>query len=71
MNYNINENKIYKKIIDAKTASEIMGISRSTVYKMVERKKIDYIEYPDSIRFYESDILNYIENHKIRAVNDF
>lgn len=60
--------QVYEKIIDAKQASEILGISRSAVYKMVERKRIDYIEYPDAIRFYESDVLNYLKSHRIKAV---
>lgn len=58
----------YETIIDAKTAAQILGISRSTVYKMVDRKLIDYIEYPDAIRFYETDVLEYLEEHKIKAV---
>ncbi len=60
----------YEKIIDAKKASEILGISRSTVYKMADRKLIDYIEYPDAIRFYESDVLDYLKRHKIKAVKN-
>jgi len=58
----------YETIIDAKTAAQILGISRSTVYKMVDRKLIDYIEYPDAIRFYETDVLEYLKKHKIKAV---
>lgn len=58
----------YEKIIDAKQAAMILGISRSTVYKMVERKLIDYIEYPDAIRFYESDVLKYLKRHRIKAL---
>ena len=58
----------YETIIDAKTAAQILGISRSTVYKMVDRKLIDYIEYPDAIRFYETDVLEYLKEHKIKAV---
>lgn len=64
------KNEEYEKIIDAKKVSEILGISRSTVYKMVERKLIDYIEYPNAIRFLESDILEYLKQHKIKAVKN-
>lgn len=61
------EQNEYEKIIDAKTVAQILGISRSTVYKMVERKLIDYIQYPDVIRFYEADVLDYLKKHKIKA----
>lgn len=71
MNSNLKEEQIYEKIIDAKTVSKILGISRSTVYKMVDRKLIDYIEYPDAIRFYETDVLEYLKKHKIKAVKEF
>lgn len=72
MNSNLKEKQLYEKIIDAKTASQILGISRSTIYKMVERKLIDYIEYeyPYAIRFYETDVLNFLQNHKIKATKD-
>ena len=68
MQTNLKEKQVYEKIIDAKVASQILGISRSSVYKMVDKKLIDYIEYPDAIRFYETDVLNYLKKHRIKAV---
>lgn len=68
MQTNLKEKQGYEKIIDAKVASQILGISRSSVYKMVDKKLIDYIEYPDAIRFYETDVLNYLKKHRIKAV---
>ncbi len=68
MKTNLKEKQEYEKIIDAKVASQILGISRSTVYKLVDKKLIDYIEYPDAIRFYETDVLNYLKKHRIKAI---
>lgn len=68
MKTNLKEKQEYEKIIDAKVASQILGISRSTVYKLVDKKLIDYIEYPDTIRFYETDVLNYLKKHRIKAI---
>lgn len=71
MKSNLKKEQKYEKIIDAKTVSLILGVSRSTVYKMVDRKLIDYIEYPDAIRFYETDVLEYLKKHKIKAAKNF
>lgn len=68
MKTNLKEKQEYEKIIDAKVASQILGISRSSVYKLVDKKLIDYIEYPDAIRFYETDVLNYLKKHRIKAL---
>lgn len=68
MKTNLKEKQEYEKIIDAKVASQILGISRSSVYKLVDKKLIDYIEYPDAIRFYETDVLNYLKKHRIKAI---
>lgn len=68
MKTNLKEKQEYEKIIDAKIASQILGISRSSVYKLVDKKLIDYIEYPDAIRFYETDVLNYLKKHRIKAL---
>ena len=57
----------YGRIIDAKKVAEILGISRSTVYKMVRCKLISYIEYPDAIRFYENEVYDYLHEHRIEA----
>ena len=32
---------------------------------------LDYIEYPDAIRFYETDVLEYLKKHKIKAAKNF
>lgn len=68
MKTNLKEKQEYEKIIDAKVASQILGISRSSVYKLADKKLIDYIEYPDAIRFYETDVLNYLKKHRIKAL---
>ena len=61
----------YGRIIDAKKVAEILGISRSTVYKMVRCKLISYIEYPDAIRFYENEVYDYLDKHRIEAHKSF
>ncbi|MGN0192462.1 MAG: helix-turn-helix domain-containing protein [Candidatus Gastranaerophilaceae bacterium] len=57
----------YGKIIDAKSASKLLGVSLSYVYKMVERDRINCIKYPNAIRFFESDIIEFLNKHRVTA----
>lgn len=53
-----------KKVIDAKKASEILGLKANTLYKWARQKKmIPYIDYGISIRFFERDVLAFRDRH--------
>ena len=60
MKTNLKEKQEYEKIIDAKVASQILGISRSTVYKLVDKKLIDYIEVKTTTEFKIITLQDYI-----------
>jgi excisionase family DNA binding protein len=57
--------------IDIARASEVLGISRSTLYNHVKNKKIEHLRIEGKILF-DRDILNkYVESRIIKAVRDF
>lgn len=52
------------RVIDIKTAADILGLKANTLYKWVKYKKtIPYIDYGVSIRFYERDVIAFRNRH--------
>jgi excisionase family DNA binding protein len=57
--------------IDITRASEILGISKSSLYNHVKNKKIEHIRIEGRILF-DKDIMDrYLESRIIKAVGDF
>lgn len=52
------------RIIDTKTAADMLGLKPNTLYKWAKYKKsIPYIDYGMSIRFYECDVIEFRKQH--------
>jgi excisionase family DNA binding protein len=57
--------------IDIAKASEILGISKSTLYNHVKNKKIEHVRVFGKILFFKDNLDAYLESRIIKAVNDF
>lgn len=59
------------RVIDTKTAADILGLKANTLYKWAKYKKsIPYIDYGVSIRFYEKDVIAFRNKHYRGAGSD-
>jgi excisionase family DNA binding protein len=57
--------------IDIEKASQVLGISKSSLYNHVKNKKIEHIRIEGRILF-DKDIMDrYLESRIIKAVGDF
>ena len=62
--------KNYENVLDVKSVAKILGVSQSYVYKIADKKEINFIKYPNALRFYERDVLDYLNRHMVHAVDD-
>ncbi len=62
-------NKMQKRLITIKEASEYLGISVNTLYSWVSQKKIDYVKIGRLTKFDLKIIDKFIENNSVEAVN--
>jgi excisionase family DNA binding protein len=57
--------------IDIARASEVLGISKSSLYNHVKNKKIEHFRIEGRILFDKNILDNYLESKIIKAVHDF
>lgn len=55
--------------MDVKGACSYLNISRATLYKLTKLEGLPYIKLRGAIRFYEKDILEFIDRKKITVSN--
>lgn len=48
--------------------AELLGFSRSTIYKYISQRKIDYLKIGGRIRFKRKVVLAWIDTHRVGAV---
>ena len=58
------------KLLDMNTASELLGIKKSTLYALVMRKLIGHKKFGKLTRFSMDDIQTYITNHHVEPVKN-
>ncbi len=61
--------KIVYKLLSIEDVALLLGLKKSTIYKYVCSKQIDYIKIGSRVRFKEEDIYKFIENRKVKAIN--
>jgi excisionase family DNA binding protein len=57
--------------VDIARASEILGISKSSLYNHVKNKKIEHLRIEGRILFDKEILDRYLESRIIKAVSDF
>ncbi len=60
--------KIQKRLLTIKEASEYLGISEKGLYNMVWRKEIPFVKIRKRVRFDIEDIKEWIERNKIKDI---
>lgn len=55
------------KVYDCKEACEYMKISRSTLARLLREGEISHMKFERAVRFYEEDLLNFLDKRRIPA----
>ena len=56
------------KLLSPYDLADLLHVSRSTVYRLIETRKIPFYKVGGSIRFDEQDVLNYLEENKVEPI---
>lgn len=57
------------KLYTTDELAKIFNISKPTVYRIIESRKIPFYKVKGSIRFTRDDVLKYLEENRIESVN--
>lgn len=57
-----------KNLITPEKLSEILSISKVSVYRLVEKREIPFFKVGGSIRFLLADIEKYLANSRIESI---
>lgn len=57
-----------EKLYNITDISKLLGVSKITIYRLVEAKKISCYRIKGCIRFSETDIRNYLDSIRIEPV---
>jgi len=52
-------------IMTIKDACQYLQVSRGTIYTLMKSGRISYIKLAGAVRFYEKDILAFLDNQRI------
>jgi len=50
--------------------AEMLKLSKATVYRMVDKQELPFCKIGGSLRFRMSDVVEYIENCRIKPANE-
>ena len=56
-------------LLKAKDLAEILNLSENTVYQLTYREAIPYVKFGKTVRFRESEILQWIEKNSHGKIN--
>lgn len=61
------DSRIFLKLYTVDELAEILCVSKVTIYRLVESRKIPFYKVKGSIRFSENDVLEYLQDNKIES----
>lgn len=64
----MNNGSNLNKLISVEDLMEIFKISKSSVYRLIDNRKIPFYKIGGSLRFKEDDILFYLEKSKFEPI---
>jgi len=57
-----------KKLYSTEELADILNVSKVTIYRLVESRKIPFYKIKGSIRIAENDVLNFLEQNRIEPI---
>jgi excisionase family DNA binding protein len=64
-----NASKPVDKLMSPDELSSFLSISKSTIYRLVETRKIPFFKINGSLRFSRDDISGYLSNNRFEPFN--
>ena len=58
------------KMITPIELASSLHISRTSVYRLIDQRKIPFYKIKGSIRFKQDDVMNYLENSRIEPIQN-
>lgn len=57
------------KLYNSDELAKFLNVSKVTVYRLIETRKIPFYKIKGSIRFAEPDVLKYLEQNRIESAD--
>lgn len=61
------KSNIKTTVLNVAETCQYMKISRTTLSKYMKRGEIHYVKLAGAVRFFERDILNFLDSHRVTA----
>ncbi len=57
-----------EKLLTTKDLAIFLSISKSTVYRLIERREIPFCKVRGSVRFDKKDIKSYLQRNRVESI---
>jgi len=64
-NWSIPENLLNKPFLSPKDLKEILGISITSIYRLIDTRKLPAFKIGSSLRFYKEDVIEFLQKQRI------
>lgn len=66
---NITGSNTIQELLTPDDLADFLQISKTSVYRMIDKRLIPFYKVKGSLRFDKSDVLEYLQNNRIEPVN--